>query len=141
MYLESLFVLLVWSFRPILTKKTLDVVGPLDMTLNYYAMGGVLALVGLTLVGKQYNFEKSKPFYPEIALVSVVSLAATMAYYKLMKEQGATQLTLILNPLNIIVVALASRFILGEKFNNQMWLGTAIVVVGLFVFLKGKSQL
>lgn len=141
MYLESLFVLLVWSFRPILTKKTLDRVGPIDMTLNYYAMGGILALVGLTLLGKNYDFQKNKGAYPEVALVSVVSLVASLSYYRLVEKQGPTQVSLILNPLNIIIVALASRFLLGEKMNGTMWLGTAMVVAGIVVFLRGKAAL
>uniref|UniRef100_M1CWJ0 Auxin-induced protein 5NG4 n=1 Tax=Solanum tuberosum TaxID=4113 RepID=M1CWJ0_SOLTU len=57
----------------------------------------------------------------------------------IMKEKGPVFVTAF-NPLNMVIVAILGSFILSEELNLGRVLGGAIIVIGLYLVIWGKSK-
>ncbi|KAJ8535466.1 hypothetical protein K7X08_023186 [Anisodus acutangulus] len=57
----------------------------------------------------------------------------------IMKEKGPVFVTAF-NPLNMVIVAILGSFILSEQLNLGRILGGAIIVIGLYLVIWGKSK-
>ena len=139
--LAATVVLAHWTLPSFLSKKTLHIISPQDMTLNKWFIGGLISLCILILLGNKYDFTNNKKTYKQTFMIVVLTMLANISYYTLLTKYDASTLMIVLNPINILLAAVIGRYMYGEKINQEMWLGVGVIIGGLVLFLKGKRQI
>ena len=138
--LPALVVLANWTLPSFFEKNSLGIITPRDMTLNKWIIGGIVSMGILVLFGNNYDINANKKTFNQTFLLVLLSLLSHLMYYRLLKNNDASTLLIVLNPISIMAAALIGYYMYGESFNRQMWIGVFGIVVGLVLFLKGKSE-
>ncbi|PIN20615.1 hypothetical protein CDL12_06694 [Handroanthus impetiginosus] len=124
------------------------------ITLKSYPAGlsltGLICMVGglqgtvLTLVMERGNAAVWSIGWDAKLLAYAYSgvICSGVAYYAsgvIMKEKGPVFVTSF-NPLNMVIVAVLSSFILGEQLDVGKVAGAVVIVVGLYLVIWGKTK-
>lgn len=140
-FIQSAVVLVNWTLPNFFNKESLKIIGPRDLTINQRIIGGLISLGVLMFLGKNYNFETNKKTYGKTLIFVILSIIAYLMYYNLLQKYNVSDLTVILNPINIILTAFVGSMFFKEVVTTQMWVGIFVIVSGLIVFLKGKPPI
>ncbi|XP_042021669.1 WAT1-related protein At2g39510-like isoform X1 [Salvia splendens] len=124
------------------------------ITLKSYPAGlsltGLICMLGalqgtvLTLVVTRGNAQIWSIGWDTTLLASVYSglICSGVGYYVsgvIMKEKGPVFVTSF-NPLNMVIVAVMSSFILAEQLNVGKVTGATVIVIGLYLVIWGKTR-
>ncbi|XP_047970453.1 WAT1-related protein At2g39510-like [Salvia hispanica] len=135
---------LCWSFFYILQAITLKSY-PAGLSLTgLICMLGALQGAVLTLVATRGNAQIWSIGWDTTLLASVYSglICSGVGYYVsgvIMKEKGPVFVTSF-NPLNMVIVAVMSSFILAEQLNVGKVAGATVIVIGLYLVIWGKTR-
>lgn len=138
--------LISWALTLFYNKKIMKDISPVELSLNRWIIGGglgisLLFLGSLTSIKElEYDYEKNQKHLPLIGLMLVGSLIGSICYYYLLDKYGASTVSMYVNPLHILVVALMGHFFFNERFNPQMWIGMFTIVLGMLIFTHGKQS-
>ncbi|KAK6130042.1 hypothetical protein DH2020_036228 [Rehmannia glutinosa] len=107
-------------------------------------MGGALQGAVLTLIAERNNAAVWSLGWDTTLLAYVYGgvICSGVAYYVsgvIMKEKGPVFVTSF-NPLNMVIVAVMSSFILAEQLDMGKITGAIVIVLGLYLVIWGKSK-
>ncbi|KAL3619293.1 hypothetical protein CASFOL_036863 [Castilleja foliolosa] len=133
-----------WSIFYILQATTLKAY-PAGLSLtSLICMAGALEGAVLTLVVERSNAAIWSIGWDSQLLAYVYGgiICSGVTYYVsgvVMKEKGPVFVTSF-NPLNMIIVAVTSSFVLFEQLNVGKITGAMVIIVGLYLVIWGKSK-
>ncbi|KAK6130064.1 hypothetical protein DH2020_036191 [Rehmannia glutinosa] len=133
-----------WSIFYILQAITLESY-PAGLSLTgLICMAGALQGAVLTLVVERNNAAVWSLEWDTTLLAYVYGgvMCSGVAYYVsgvIMKEKGPVFVTSF-NPLNMVIVAVMSSFILAEQLDMGKITGAIVIVLGLYLVIWGKSK-
>lgn len=132
--------ILIWSISPFYSKDLLEKITPFNFTILRGIFFGILSLL-IALFINNYSILTSfnHSFYIILTILIICSFIASNIYNYLLKKYNANIVQVIINPLIIFLSALIGSIFFNEKFTNQMWCGTFIIMIGLIIFIKGKK--
>lgn len=118
----------------LLVKTFLDTAEPIAFAVSIYIMATLMLLV-VSLVLRRYMNNKPASIKPQIPTVLVASLCAATAaafLYTALSQANASKVYPMAGVSSVAMFLLATMF-LQEKFHKHKFIGTLIVVVGIYL--------
>ncbi len=118
----------------LLVKTFLDTAEPIAFAVSIYIMATLMLLV-VSLVLRRYMNNKTASIKPQIPTVLVASLCAAAAaafLYTALSQANASKVYPMAGVSSVAMFLLATMF-LQEKFHKHKFIGTLIVVVGIYL--------
>jgi len=118
----------------LLVKTFLDTAEPIAFAVSIYIMATLMLLV-VSLMLRRYMNNKTASIKPQIPTVLVASLCAATAaafLYTALSQANASKVYPMAGVSSVAMFLLATMF-LQEKFHKHKFIGTLIVVVGIYL--------
>jgi len=118
----------------LLVKTFLDTAEPIAFAVSIYIMATLMLLV-VSLMLRRYMNNKTASIKPQIPTVLVASLCAAAAaafLYTALSQANASKVYPMAGVSSVAMFLLATMF-LQEKFHKHKFIGTLIVVVGIYL--------
>ena len=86
-----------------------------------------------------YNLSKNINYYYLFFALLMFGILSTLSYYFLLKKYNLSKITAYLYPINIILIALISKFYFNEKLSKGSYIGIVIIIIGLFIMYYNEK--
>ena len=138
-----------WAIKPVLEKLSVDSIGYYDFVFIRYFFCGLIALFVLGLNyfnGKKLELlNSSKLTIPQTIgtgmLVCIVAMIAALANYNLLQKYDSSFVTPIVEAIILIMNAVLSVIILGERVTTDMIIGIFFILTGIVFIYREKIKL
>lgn len=145
--IPSLIILTHWTIPGFIQKYyILKELTPFEITINNWILGGIIGIFLLYLASTinnkfkffdkthfNYNLKKNINYYYLFFGLLFFGILSTLSYYYLLKSANISKITAYLNPINIILIALLSKFCFNEHISNGSCFGILVIIIGLFI--------
>ena len=145
--IPSIIILTNWTIPGFIQKYyILKELTPFEITINNWIIGGIIGIILLYLAPPinnkfkffdktyfNYNVKKNINYYYLFIALLLFGILSTLSYYYLLKIANISKITAYLNPINIILILLISKFCFNEQISHGSCFGIFLIIIGLFI--------
>ncbi|MCL2684728.1 MAG: DMT family transporter [Synergistaceae bacterium] len=139
-FLMSMLVAFMWALSPVFIKEGMKYCAPNEVP-AVRSISFIIVMVFFMMVTQPGTMPRLTPalFAGSFANALISSLVGDLLYTYAIQKIGAS-LAVAVSSGYPIVSALISIFVLNEKMSALVWLGTVMIVTGIFVIKMGSSS-